>query len=381
MKLQFSRSQTQFGSLPIDGELRPPNVALTPSDLLSRLSINGRRGLSLLDIKATQAIIPASVGEFAMRTSFRLAAITLISLSAAVGATQQNFGSTIVVKGTRIDPEQARVRAVEFVKRTGVATGQKQVARWVVPVCIKAIGLTASQEARVVDLMLAVAREARIPVAKVDCKPNLTVTFAADAGEVVRKIHKRKPNQLRELSLPEKERVLTGDAPVRWWYATTMLERDGMEENSLSAGWIGNGAMSSGEGVMPVGLPIFDGVTSTQQYNSGSNVRTPTVRSIYGATVVVDATKAGDTSIDAIAAYAAMVAFAEMDASDPPPPDSILGLFQPDRAESALTDWDMAFLKSLYRMPLDRRARIQRGHLVEALLDERLPDKEEKKNP
>ena len=80
------------------------------------------------------------------------------------------------------------------------------------------------------------------------------------------------------------------------------------------------------------------------------------------------------------AAYAAMVAFAEMDASAPPP-DSILGLFQPSSVESSLTDWDMAFLKSLYRMPLDRRSRIQRGHLVEALLDERLPKDSETKKP
>jgi hypothetical protein len=111
---------------------------------------------------------------------------------------------------------------------------------------------------------------------------------------------------------------------------------------------------------------------STNQYNSGSHVRTPTIRSLYGATVVIDAPAAGKTPIDGIAAYAAMVAFAEMDA-DAPPPDSILSLFQPDSVESTLTDWDMAFLKSLYRMPLDRRSRIQRGHLVEALLDERLP--------
>ena len=80
------------------------------------------------------------------------------------------------------------------------------------------------------------------------------------------------------------------------------------------------------------------------------------------------------------AAYAAMVAFAEMNANEPPP-DSILGLFKPDSTETSLTDWDLAFLKSLYRMPLDRRSRIQRGHLVEALLDERLPKTGKTKKP
>jgi hypothetical protein len=296
-------------------------------------------------------------------------------LAPSGAATQQNVGDTIVVKGTRIDPGQARNRAVDFVKSTGVANGQQQVARWVVPVCIKVIGLAAQQEARVVGLMLGIAREAKIPVASADCEPNVTVTFAPDAGELDRHIHARKPQQLGEVSRSEREQLLDGNAPVRWWYATEMMDREGMKANTLSAPWI-----TAGEGNSPVGLPTTDGITSTQQYNSGSHVRTPTVRSLYGATVIVDATKAGSTPIDAISAYAAMVAFAEMNASASPP-DSILGLFQPQSLDTALTDWDMAFLKSLYRMPLDRRSRIQRGHLVEALLDERLPKEGETRKP
>jgi hypothetical protein len=315
------------------------------------------------------------VQEFTLLSTVRVTSLSILLACTFPALAQDKPSETIVVRGTRIDPQQARQQAVDFVKKTGVAHGQQQVARWVVPICIKVIGLAAPQEARVVGLMLGIAREANIPVARVDCQPNVTVTFAPDAGEVVRHIYARKPRQLDELSGTEREQLLNGAAPVRWWYATQMLDRDGVKSNNLSAPWI-----TAGEGNSPIGLPTVDGVTSTQQYNSGSNVRTPTVRSLYGATVVVDASKAGKTPVDAIAAYAGMVAFAEMSASDPPP-DSILRLFQPDSIESSLTDWDMAFLKSLYRMPLDRRSRIQRGHLVEALLDERLPKEGAAKKP
>lgn len=130
----------------------------------------------------------------------------------------------------------------------------------------------------------------------------------------------------------------------------------------------------------PASVGGMGDMKTTQQYGSGSHVRMPLIRSLYSATIVVDATAAGKTPIDSISAYAALVAFAEMDA-DAAPSDSILGLFQPSSAESSITDWDMAFLKSLYRMPLDRRSRIQRGHLVEALLDERVPDEKPSKNP
>ncbi len=305
------------------------------------------------------------------RTLRLVAAAAIVSTALAISGPQANahqpVADTIVVKGTRIDPKQARERAVDFVKRTGVAQGQQQVARWVVPICIKVLGLTTPQTAKVERIMLSIAREANIEVARLNCEPNVTVTFAPDAGQVVRQIHARRPHQLGELSRAEREQILAGPAPVRWWYATQMLDRDGVKSNNLSAPWI-----SAGEGSSVVSLPTVDGVTTTQQYNSGSNVRTPTIRALYGANVVVDAQKAGSTPLEAISAYAAMVAFAELNATAPPP-DSILGLFQPNSAESSLTDWDLAFLKSLYRMPLDRRSRIQRGHLVEALLDERLP--------
>ncbi|MDP9423540.1 MAG: hypothetical protein M3Q19_12055 [Pseudomonadota bacterium] len=318
-----------------------------------------------------------------MRLLVLVASIPLLLSAQLPATTQQTVGPTIVVKGTIIDPAQARQRAVEFVNRAGVAKGEKQVARWLIPICIKVIGLQDTQAARVEQIMRGIAQQANMRIAGSKCEPNITASFTADAKQVVRQINSRKPHQLRELSLADRERVLTSDAPVRWWYSTQMVDRDGVKANNTSAPWLGGAGWSGvdGTGADPVGLPTIDEVTTTQQYNSGSNVRTPTLRSLFGATVVVDAPKAGKTPIDAIAAYVAMVAFAEMDAADPPPPDSVLGLFQPNSLETALTDWDMAFLKSLYRMPLDRRARIQRGHLVEALLDERLPDKKSARTP
>lgn len=317
--------------------------------------------------------------------SFRLIGALSVTaqavISPAAALASQPANETIVVRGTRLDPAEARQRAKDFVKSTGVANGQKQVARWVVPVCIKVIGVSGEQSAKVTSLMLGIAREANIAVAKENCDPNITVSFAPDAGQVVRQINTRRPHQLRELSRAEKEQLLNGQAPVRWWYATQMLDREGMSGNNISPGWVSAGKSEGGAATTDaITVGGVGEMTSTQQYNSGSNVRTPTVRSLYGATVVIDAPKAGSTSIDAVAAYAAMVAFAEMNANEPPP-DSILGLFKPDSVETSLTDWDLAFLKSLYRMPLDRRSRIQRGHLVEALLDERLPKKGKTKKP
>ena len=141
---------------------------------------------------------------------------------------------------------------------------------------------------------------------------------------------------------------------------TEMMDREGVKANAISAPWIGPGKESA---TSALSLPIGDGVTATQQYNSGSHVRTPTVRSIYAANVVVDSSKSGGTSVDAIAAYAAMVAFAEMNASDPPP-DSILNLFEPQASVGGLTDWDRSYLRALYELDLRLMPRSQPGALA-----------------
>lgn len=313
-----------------------------------------------------------------MHNVSRVAAATIMLVSAPLAASFQTANPTIVVKATPLDPEQARQRAVDFVKSTGVANGQKQVARWAVPVCIKVVGVSTAQTAKVEDLMLGVAREANVPVAKSGCSPNITVIFTGDAGEAVRFVHEKRPHQLRELSLADRDRLVNGNAPVRWWYTTHNVDRDQVGTDNVAPIFATSGGPNGISGGGPIAVGGMGEMTSTQQYGSGSNVRTPTIRSLFSATVVIDAPAAGKTPIDSIAAYAAMVAFAELDA-DASPPDSILGLFQPTSIESSVTDWDMAFLKSLYRMPLDRRSRIQRGHLVEALLDERAPKEAQKK--
>ena len=143
-----------------------------------------------------------------MRIASSLATTIILFMTVPAAANLQPANQTIVVRGTPLNPEQARQRAVDFVKSTGVANGQKQVARWVVPVCIKVIGVSTPQagEGRR-TCMLGVAREANIPVARPGCEPNITVTFAADAGQVVRHIHQREPHQLRELS-PTRARAI-----------------------------------------------------------------------------------------------------------------------------------------------------------------------------
>ena len=91
-------------------------------------------------------------------------------------------------------------------------------------------------------------------------------------------------------------------------------------------------------------------------------------RALIRATVVIDLDRVEGRLLDSVAAYAAFVAFAEIRPSEPPPAGSILELFGTAAGAPGVTDWDMAFLRALYRMPLDRQARRHRGLLVREMV-------------
>jgi hypothetical protein len=104
-------------------------------------------------------------------------------------------------------------------------------------------------------------------------------------------------------------------------------------------------------------------VEAISHYDS-SIISTQVNRAIIDANVVIDLDRVEGRSLQAVAAYAAFVAFSEVRPSEPPPAGSILGMFGAEPDARGLTDWDMAFLRALYNLPLDRQARRHRGMLV-----------------
>jgi hypothetical protein len=146
---------------------------------------------------------------------------------------------------------------------------------------------------------------------------------------------------------------------VRWWYLTDTRSRHGV--GSMRKDLQIEGGVSQGEGGSTNSNPIS--VEAIQHYDS-SVISTQVHRFLTSATVLVDADSVAGQPLDAIAAYAAMVAFAEIRDSDFAPSGSILGLFAAPGAPREMTDQDMAFLRALYRLPLDRQAQRHRGRLV-----------------
>lgn len=295
------------------------------------------------------------------------AALALIA--SAPASAQQTTPATaptsdeIEVIGRRQSEEQARKEANDFVRRTGVVSGDDPVARWVGPVCPAVLGVQPEYAAIVERKVRAIARTAEIDLAPAPCKTNVVISFSTDAKAVMQRIAKKSPRRIAEVPIPDRPALLKGDAPVRWWYTTQETSVDGVSavtSDSLAA----NAGTAEGGG-----SSIGNGLPTVQAYSS-SIIRTQIVRALRSATIVIDVTRAEGVPLDAVASYAAMVAFAEMKPAQTPPPNSILGLFAANSKVASATDWDISFLKALYSIPAARAGWKQRRMLVGKLLDD-----------
>ena len=105
----------------------------------------------------------------------------------------------------------------------------------------------------------------------------------------------------------------------------------------------------------------------SMMHYENSIISTLTNRVLTSAIVIIDTDDAMGRRIDALSAYAAVVAFAEIRNVDAAPDGSILGMFASSTPPRDLTAQDRAFLRALYRLPLDRKAMQHRGQLVQGI--------------
>ena len=244
-----------------------------------------------------------------------------------------------------------------------MASGEIPTARWVDPICPDVTGLVDSANRYAEQRIRRVAEAAGVPVAAEPCVRNIAVSFAPDGAALARAIGQRDGRRLSELSPRAREAVLTGTAPIRWMYTTEVRSGDGRQAAPAASGettpqqHTGTGAGSGLPG--PGGLMLYD----------SSIVSTLTQRAIISAIVIIDQNQVMGRRLDSLADYAALVALAEIRDAGAAPQGSILAMFTAPDAVRNLTAQDAAFLRALYRLPLDRQASQHRGMLVGQITD------------
>jgi hypothetical protein len=294
------------------------------------------------------------------RRSVGLAACA-IALSAQTGTPPK--AGDVVVTGERLTPEEARSRAAAYVRAAGVANGDRSVARWIDPICPRVLGLEDKLARYLEGKVRAVATAAGAPLAAGKCTPNIAISFVTDASALVRSIAARQPRRMSEVTPSARDALSSGTAPIRWWYSTEVRDKNGGPLLSMEPPFTSGGPGTTPGQVLPTG-----GDSKFLATHSNSLVGTQVARAIRSATVIVDVGASTGARLDGVADYAALVALAEIRPSGNVRTDSILGLFDAPVAPGGLTEWDSRFLRELYRLRLDRNARLHRGKLAAALV-------------
>jgi hypothetical protein len=273
-----------------------------------------------------------------------LAACVALVTSAGAQAEETNPGSTIVVTGKLPLTEEKALEAVRRMSRPV----DGQLARFKDPVCPLVIGFQSQYEAFVAKRIRAVAEAAGAGAAEEGCVTNLNVVVVDDGREFVAELNRQHPEVFSGLSKKEFAALVNDEAAARSWTATAQV-------NSLGA-TVGRPSATSGSGPVKYGYAgssIHFGDVDVMRIYESSNIFPSVQQAIGSAWVVLETRATLGKTLTQLADYAAlrglaMVQPAELDGSE----DTILALFEPgsDAAPAALTEFDRAYLKSLYHV-------------------------------
>lgn len=216
-----------------------------------------------------------------------------------------------------------------FVTEIASHSKAESLARWTLPICPVVAGLTFEQGKFVFQRVSQVASEAGIPLAPVECKPNLVVVMTREPEKLLENWWDEQPrlfNSDRGVA-PIKRKIRT-PAPVRVFY------------NACS---------------VPPSLAKTFGRHVLAHCNAGelgSRLTWNVIRAIYFVIVVVDKQKTEGVAIGPLTDYIAMMSLAHI-RRDPDlgAAPTILRLFDETGAPApqGLSAWDRLFLESLYK--------------------------------
>src|SRR5688500_15915668 len=268
-----------------------------------------------------------------------------------------------ITSGALLPEKAARDLAQRFVRETGVASGETPAARWVTPICPEVLGLEDIGKRAAEAKIRRVAAAAGVEVAREGCRRNIVVSFTGDGASLARSVVDQEPWRLAGFSPKDRSEVLTGSIPIRWLYTVETTGRHGRGQTASGHAAQTQGKPGPGNGG---GSSLGGDFPSLMHYES-SILSTLTNRVLTSAIVIIDIDEAMGRRLEALAAYAARVALAEIRNAGAKPDGSILSLFESSAPPRDMTIQDLAFLRALYRLPLDRQAMQHRGHLVHGI--------------
>jgi hypothetical protein len=280
--------------------------------------------------------------------------------SSAPAATSHSAGTSadtseklqeVTVTAHRIELEK---RVSKFVNQIAATENEEGLPRWQKPVCPLVSGLPEQEGEFVLGRVSEIARAAGVPLAGEQCRPNLFVWVTSHPKELLQGLENRN-FQFRfgadALPTVVDEFIATPRA-VRVWYSSDIEDRWGS----------------------PVTCQFANIRVRASCHAEATHILFNTIYVFGHVFVIVDQTRLAGVSRGQFADYVALVGLAKLkpgarldDVS------TILKLFDgaPEAAPAGMTDWDQAFLKSLYST--DQISKQQRSQIARQMAREIAP--------
>jgi hypothetical protein len=255
------------------------------------------------------------------------------------------------------------------------------LARWQDPVCPLVTGLPRGMAEYILGRISEIAQAAGVPLARESCRhENLFIIVSKHPETYLREQEQQHGADVFGGAEPMLiNEFITTPRPVRTWYDTIERTPEGLPMYRMA--FPGNSASTAVPG--PGGSTATAGVQSNSgdantilanPWSQASHLVLNVVWAIRRVYVVVDSTQFKGVKLGQLADYVSMAGLAQIKLDPHLAGDStILTLFDTDpRAASAgLTDWDRAFLKSIYAA--EQKSVLARSAIAQEMVREIAP--------
>ena len=252
----------------------------------------------------------------------------------------------VTVTANRIELER---KVSKFVYQIAGLQNGEGMARWRIPVCPIVAGVAQQEGDFTIRRIFEIARAAGVPRAEEPCRPNLLVFVTPDAKQFFSGMSTHTRLLTFAWALPSViDEFIRTPQPVRVWYRTDMSTPDGRPLGDTDR---------SDASPIPLVQPDH------------SYTRISAIWGMRRVTVVVEQARLQGVSLGQFADYVAMAGLSQIKVGaqlgDAP---TILKLFDatPKAAPDGMSDWDRAFLKSLYAS--ESTSKGQRGQIAHTIV-------------
>jgi hypothetical protein len=310
-------------------------------------------------------------------------AALLASLSAAMAQTAAPALESVTVTATR--PHRDAINHFLFSHATATRMTDK-VARWTTPICPQTYGLGPKYAKYVTDRVRGIAANVGAPVSRdASCRPNIQIVFTTTPHVLLDNIRDKQPTYLGyHDNSRQAAKLATFSRAIQSWYTTATGDLSGQPQvDSAHGGGItvelpappstGPGGMGGlDQGTFTLNLPSASARTVT-----GGRLGDGLTSSFYNIIIIAEPAKLLDVEVGTVADYIVMLALSQpgpLDQCEALPTITNLLVKDCGNQVATITDGDLAYLRSRYKMSLSGTLQMQRSQILYQMQDVLKPD-------